>query len=712
MSTPTLTANDPQAGAISWTAFNISYAGQTYAIAAGYTANKFVWWLYNDGAGGPLQAGDTLPTLTPDDVLLFLNKDGTPVNALNTQIVDGSIIASGSVLADAIAANTLTGEKMIAGAISAREMAVGSVETNALQALAITAEKIAANAIAAGKIAAGAVTAVTIAAGAVTTDKLDALAVTAEKVAAGAITAAKLSVTTLSAITANLGTVTAGIIRDAASKFVIDLAAKTLTVFDDQATPVKRVVVGSGATGYGIETYNAAGARTFTTAGLEAAATVNGMGADQVSDGAARARSGLTGTGGITGHDTTELIDGAQLGNQADYGQITNKPTTISELGMQDEIQPLLPEAVEDKQELLREVGGVPYWGRLFRAQGPFGAATFITSDTKISSTTAFNQLGNALRIPAQGVACTIWAIVHASIYNGTFAEIIVQISTDNGASWSGGGRGRTTSPDTTVSQYWSVSWNGTQDALVRLVAKGDMSIRASGYSTVSVVLIPSTDIQVAVDTAPLAVTIPGSAVGSCTKDIINGSTCTASTTVTANASGGAGSYGYSWSKVSGTDTITGGATSRTCTVSGTHTTADPAATTQTVINCTATSGSAQAASGNCTVTLSFQRTQSNVTASVANASCSCIGDPNKLCTASRPLTCAVTGGTGSYTYSWSKVSGSGAITSGASAETCTVSDTAITGTTSSGVFRCAVSSGGDSASDSGTMTFQHENFG
>lgn len=165
MAVPTLTANSPQQGAISWAGFSIAYNGQQYAIAAGWTDAKFVWWAYNGGAGGPLQAGNSLPTLTADDLLLFLNKDGTPVNAQMATIVDGSIIASESILGDAIAANTITGAKLIAGAISARE----------IEADAVTAEAIAANGVLAYHILAGQITA----------EKLESMLVLSSEVYAG-----------------------------------------------------------------------------------------------------------------------------------------------------------------------------------------------------------------------------------------------------------------------------------------------------------------------------------------------------------------------------------------------------------------------------------------------------------------------------------------------------------------------------------------------
>ena len=70
--------------------------------------------------------------------LCFFNKNGTHLTVPNTTVVDGGLIVSESILADALAANCVTSVKILAGAISAEKI------------------KIAAGAVGAEKIAAGA----------------------------------------------------------------------------------------------------------------------------------------------------------------------------------------------------------------------------------------------------------------------------------------------------------------------------------------------------------------------------------------------------------------------------------------------------------------------------------------------------------------------------------------------------------------------------
>src|SRR3954453_6433855 len=152
MAPPILSANSPVPGSISWTAFRIAYTRKTYPVPTGSTVQKCTWWPYNGGAGGPLQFSATTPVITTDDCLLFLNKNGIPVAVPTAQGIDGSLIVSGSILADAIGAGqvnathiqagTVTTDKLAAGLITADKIATGAIQTGALAADAITGKTI------------------------------------------------------------------------------------------------------------------------------------------------------------------------------------------------------------------------------------------------------------------------------------------------------------------------------------------------------------------------------------------------------------------------------------------------------------------------------------------------------------------------------------------------------------------------------------------
>jgi len=116
---------------------------------------------------------------------------------------------------------------------------------------AVDGADIVANSITAGSISVGAINASAIAAG----------AVTANAIAAGAVQASAISVSTLSAISANLGTITAGTLQDSGGKFVVNLAGQTQTIKDSLNTT--RVLIGNLGSDYGIQVFNASGAKIF-----------------------------------------------------------------------------------------------------------------------------------------------------------------------------------------------------------------------------------------------------------------------------------------------------------------------------------------------------------------------------------------------------------------------------------------------------------------
>ena len=153
--------NTPMVGFISWSGVKIVYKGVEYEVMDGSTDKLYVWWDFDYPT--IMQTAQTLPTMTDDDVLVFLNKNGTHLVVPKATVVDGSLLVSESVLTDALAANAVTAIKIAAGAVEAAHIAAN--------------------------------------------------AVTAEKIAADAVTADKINVDNLAAISANLGTVNAGYIQ-------------------------------------------------------------------------------------------------------------------------------------------------------------------------------------------------------------------------------------------------------------------------------------------------------------------------------------------------------------------------------------------------------------------------------------------------------------------------------------------------------------------
>lgn len=65
-------------GSIAWQNLHVVYLGVDYTCANGTTANKYVWFVKPaSGTAATLNTGNTIPSLGPDDQMLFVNDGGT-----------------------------------------------------------------------------------------------------------------------------------------------------------------------------------------------------------------------------------------------------------------------------------------------------------------------------------------------------------------------------------------------------------------------------------------------------------------------------------------------------------------------------------------------------------------------------------------------------------------------------------------------------------
>lgn len=213
-------------------------------------ADFYTYW-----TGAPNASPSVLVPLS-DRVVEVLTWDGTRFEPFD--LVANNILASGTVAAkhlaadsvtaekvktnaitvDKLAANSVTTEKLVTDAVTAAKLAANSVQARNIVALAITSDKIAANSVTTGKlkvtedmtvallnvhkiqagdIAANAVTTAALAVGAVNADKLAANSVNASKIVTGAITADKLAANSVTAVKIAAGTITSD--RIAAGQF-------------------------------------------------------------------------------------------------------------------------------------------------------------------------------------------------------------------------------------------------------------------------------------------------------------------------------------------------------------------------------------------------------------------------------------------------------------------------------------------------------------
>lgn len=84
----TLTANSPGVGSIAWASLHVVLLGIDYTIEDGNTALKYAWFVKpSTGTAATLLTSNTLPTLTANDALIFINNAGTPISVLESSVV-------------------------------------------------------------------------------------------------------------------------------------------------------------------------------------------------------------------------------------------------------------------------------------------------------------------------------------------------------------------------------------------------------------------------------------------------------------------------------------------------------------------------------------------------------------------------------------------------------------------------------------------------
>lgn len=86
------TNNSPAPGSIAWSAFSLTYQGAVYAVNAGNTANKYVWWNLATSSTD-LQTGATPPAKAVDQFLVVLNDGGVARPSLFQNIIYSDFIS-------------------------------------------------------------------------------------------------------------------------------------------------------------------------------------------------------------------------------------------------------------------------------------------------------------------------------------------------------------------------------------------------------------------------------------------------------------------------------------------------------------------------------------------------------------------------------------------------------------------------------------------
>jgi hypothetical protein len=145
-------------------------------------------WRWNLGGFGYSSSGVNGPFTTA------ITADGSIVaNLLTAQIITGAMIKGGTITGDKISAGTITTALLAAGAITGDKISAGAITTALLAAGAITGDKISAGAITTANLAAGTITGDKIAVGSITGNNIQAGSITADQINTNNLVTSKIS---------------------------------------------------------------------------------------------------------------------------------------------------------------------------------------------------------------------------------------------------------------------------------------------------------------------------------------------------------------------------------------------------------------------------------------------------------------------------------------------------------------------------------------
>lgn len=185
----TFTNNSPVAGSVAWSSCVLTYQGETFIIAAGSTANKYVYWSYSSPNVFATSAAE--PSLTVDQFMVAINTAGVAYPTYTDRLVPGEIT---NTFINNLDAAKLFGSLPpgMGGATSFAELS-GQILSGQIPATIITTAMIQLAAITTALIQDAAIVRAKIGTAAIGEAQIDALAVTEAKIAALAVTQAKIA---------------------------------------------------------------------------------------------------------------------------------------------------------------------------------------------------------------------------------------------------------------------------------------------------------------------------------------------------------------------------------------------------------------------------------------------------------------------------------------------------------------------------------------
>lgn len=121
----TFTNNSPSGGSVDWTDFKLTYQGTTYAVAAGNTASKYVYWKKSTSTT-VLQTSATIPANGPDIFVVCMNSAGTAIQMNFTPFIYADYIFVGSLDAITVSTGALTVTGLLTMSSAAAGITIGA----------------------------------------------------------------------------------------------------------------------------------------------------------------------------------------------------------------------------------------------------------------------------------------------------------------------------------------------------------------------------------------------------------------------------------------------------------------------------------------------------------------------------------------------------------------------------------------------------------
>ncbi len=128
--------NTPSAGYITWKGVAVSVDDIVYIVADGSTNKRYVYW--DKAQPNILQASDTMPSLSNNIKLMFVNRNGIAYDVRSAEIIPGDVIVDGSITTRHISTEGLSADVIKTGTLDASRVTVTNLTADSIASGTLT----------------------------------------------------------------------------------------------------------------------------------------------------------------------------------------------------------------------------------------------------------------------------------------------------------------------------------------------------------------------------------------------------------------------------------------------------------------------------------------------------------------------------------------------------------------------------------------------